>query len=139
DLIMDYVSPASIRLLGWQPSEMEGKGSDEFVHPQDMPHVAAAYEAVAKHGTALSPAIVRMKKKTGGYAWMEMNARLISGGTNADGRVALAMRPGRQRGDPNEAFEPGRAPATYRLRPDIVEAYGATVITGVDLYITEAG
>lgn len=34
--VMTYVSPAVMRVLGWDPGELEGKSPEPFIHPEDL-------------------------------------------------------------------------------------------------------
>jgi len=76
DLVMNYVSPSCHRILGWTPEEMCGKGPDAFVLPEDLPVVAAAHERLLVHGVDESPTTIRMRRKDGTFAWMDINARI---------------------------------------------------------------
>lgn len=92
-LKMIYASPSCERLLGWRPDEMVGKGPDAFVHCADLPIVAAAHAALVDSGVDQSPTLVRMRMKRGGYAWMEVNARMIRDSSdNAVRGIVLVMR-----------------------------------------------
>jgi PAS domain S-box-containing protein len=93
DLIMHYVSPSCRQLLNWTPTEMCGKGPDAFVHPEDLPIVAAAHAGLLKNGVDDSPTTIRMRKKDGTFAWMEIYARLVrSPATGEPTDIVLSMR-----------------------------------------------
>jgi len=92
-LVMSYTSPSCEQLLGWRLEEMVGKGPDVFVHPEDLPAVAMAHEALMRDGYDRSPTVVRMRTKPGGYKWMEINARVVSKPADKQGyHVVLVMR-----------------------------------------------
>ncbi len=93
DLVMHYASPSCERILGWKPEEMIGKGPQVFVHPQDLPIVAAAHQRLLEHGVDPSPTSVRMRNKQGGYTWMQVNASLgPRNETNTASDIVLIMR-----------------------------------------------
>lgn len=93
DLIMYYASPSCQHILGWTPEEMCGKGPDAFVLPEDLPLVAAAQELLMRRGVDEKPTVVRMRKKDGFYAWMEINARIMKDKMGGEpGGVVLTMR-----------------------------------------------
>jgi diguanylate cyclase (GGDEF)-like protein/PAS domain S-box-containing protein len=71
DRVLRYVSPASLEVLGWKPEEMTGKNFDDFILPEDIPILAAAFAGQSANAT------VRMRKKDGSAAWMENHARLV--------------------------------------------------------------
>jgi diguanylate cyclase (GGDEF)-like protein/PAS domain S-box-containing protein len=104
DLRMSYASPSCEQILGWLPEEMCGKGPEVFVFEEDLPIVFAAQQRLMIHGVDDAPTTVRMRKKDGGFAWMEIYARLVrgeaSGGIEAEGEgerseikgIVLTMR-----------------------------------------------
>ena len=59
DGVLHYVSPASVEILGWKPEEMAGKILDDFILPEDVPLLAAAFATQGQSAT------VRMRKKDG--------------------------------------------------------------------------
>ena len=93
DLIMHYASPSCERILGWTPEEMCGRGPETFVLPEDLPIVSAAHELLMSRGVDEKPTVIRMRKKDGSHAWMEVNARIMK--DKASGEVSgivLTMR-----------------------------------------------
>ncbi len=78
DLLLGYVSPSSERILGWKPEEMIGKGPAAFVHPDDLPIIAAASIQLRSVGPGYDPVRYRMLKKDGQTVWVEVSARLAS-------------------------------------------------------------
>ncbi len=77
DLALHYASPSTFRVLGWKPEEMIGKVAKDFILAEDMPVFAAAIVRIFSPGVQTETATVRMRKKDGSTAWMEMNARLV--------------------------------------------------------------
>lgn len=68
-----YVSPSSFRILGWKPEEMTGKRPDDFILPNDLPVLSKSLVS----GLDESLATVRMRKKDGTIAWVEIKHRVI--------------------------------------------------------------
>jgi len=93
DLVMHYVSPSCQHVLGWMQEEMCDRGPDAFVLPEDLPIVAAAHQRLLIEGVDKTPSTIRMRKKDGTQAWMEVNACLsrdkLTGELNG---IVLAMR-----------------------------------------------
>ncbi len=87
DNCLEYVSPSSARLLGWQPAELIGTGPDYLVHADDMPAMMAASMANRPCGSSPEPLTVRLRHKSGGYRWLEMYARPVDGSDGLDGTV----------------------------------------------------
>ncbi|HXS03034.1 MAG TPA: PAS domain S-box protein [Rhodanobacter sp.] len=93
DLVMRYASPSCEQLLGWKPEEMVGRGPDAFVLPDDLPIVAAAHERLVREGMDPFPTVVRMRKKDGTLASMEINARMAKDRASGDPiGIVLTMR-----------------------------------------------
>ena len=66
-----YVSPASQRLLGWDPSELVGHLEEEFVHPDDIPsfHASRASGSIRDGGVA---ATYRLRRADGSFCWSRL-------------------------------------------------------------------
>jgi diguanylate cyclase (GGDEF)-like protein/PAS domain S-box-containing protein len=72
-MILNYVSPSSFHVLGWKPEEMIGKRLDAFITSED----ASALPETDCSGLDSPPATVRMRKKDGLIAWMEITRRPV--------------------------------------------------------------
>ena len=68
DMILNYVSPSSFHVLGWKPEEMIGKRPDAFVSSEDGSALLETYSP----GLDNPSVTVRMRKKDGLIAWMEI-------------------------------------------------------------------
>jgi diguanylate cyclase (GGDEF)-like protein/PAS domain S-box-containing protein len=68
DQTFHYVSPSSARILGWSPEEMTGKLAHEFLFPREAPLFAKSLQSPSSE----SPITVRMRKKDGSLAWVEI-------------------------------------------------------------------
>lgn len=112
DLVMHYASPSCERVLGWKPEEMVGKGPNAFVFHEDLPTVAAAHERLMREGVDPVPTKVRMRRKDGSYAWMEINARKAQSDGGASG-IVLVMRDISRR-KPDEAEHEGGLPISSK-------------------------
>ncbi len=66
DTVLHYVSPSSFRILGWKPEEMIGKRPDDFIFNEDKSFLPASLIA------GLDGSAVRMRKKDGTTAWIEI-------------------------------------------------------------------
>jgi PAS domain S-box-containing protein len=66
-----YNSPAAERISGFSTAELVGADTFQFIHPDDKPEVAKAFERVlAAPGEAVTVQY-RYRKKAGGWTWME--------------------------------------------------------------------
>lgn len=141
DLVMHYASPSCERILGWKPEEMVGKGPDAFVFPEDLPTVAAAHERLVRDGIDPVPTQIRMRKKDGSYAWMEVNARLVQGGTARDmSGIVLVMRDVSRRKLDEAEHEGNRPIFLMTPLPMLIAALaGFTIIDVNDAFIAATG
>lgn len=80
-----YVSPASRRLLGWYPAELEGESEDDYVHPDDLYALRSAREELAEAEFVTDR--YRLRCRDGTYRWIEDSSRHVE----ADGmRVVVS-------------------------------------------------
>jgi diguanylate cyclase (GGDEF)-like protein/PAS domain S-box-containing protein len=87
DTVLSYVSPSSAQVLGWLPAEMIGKRCDAFFAPEDTS--IAAVPAMAA-GSAVT---VRMRRKNGGLAWVEIRSRVVVDSSTGEPReIILVIR-----------------------------------------------
>jgi PAS domain S-box-containing protein len=68
------VSPSVQRLLGYEPQEMIGRSSYDFVHPDDLSAARQNHDVLLSDGAP--SCVLRMRRKSGGYLTMELTPRL---------------------------------------------------------------
>ncbi|MCB9761076.1 MAG: response regulator [Alphaproteobacteria bacterium] len=70
-----YVSPASRRLLGYDPQELVGRSAYDLIHPDDFDALAANYDAILDSPDMFTLRY-RMQRRDGTWAWFDttMNA-----------------------------------------------------------------
>ncbi|HTW95962.1 MAG TPA: EAL domain-containing protein [Tepidisphaeraceae bacterium] len=78
-----YVSPASHHTLGYSPDEMIGQQFLEYVHPDDLPAVAAGSQQLLVNGSNATFEY-RFRRKDGQFIWLESTCRAV---TAEDGAV----------------------------------------------------
>jgi PAS domain S-box-containing protein len=66
-----YESPSAGRILGYEPGFLTGKSPLDFVHPEDLPAVAAALQRVAAKTNAGVPTEYRFRRGDGRYTYVE--------------------------------------------------------------------
>ncbi|MCL2659710.1 MAG: diguanylate cyclase [Acidobacteriaceae bacterium] len=77
DWIIHYISPSCLRVLGWKPPEMKGKSIADFILEEDLLIAEARHHGHVDAGVEEDIACIRMRKKCGAYAWMEIHARVL--------------------------------------------------------------
>ncbi len=70
-----YLSPAVLRILGWQPGEMMGKAYTDLAHPDDRALIEDLLTR-CREGAPDRVVEYRCSKADGLYAWLEVNLRL---------------------------------------------------------------
>jgi diguanylate cyclase (GGDEF)-like protein/PAS domain S-box-containing protein len=73
DMSLLYVSPSSVRILGWKPEEMTGQRPDDFVVSSDVSLLSKDLVL----GLDEPFVTVRMRKKNGTVAWVEIKRRMV--------------------------------------------------------------
>lgn len=82
-----YKSPSTERHLGYRPEDLVGRNLFEFVHPDDIPGVRAAFDESRKNDTASAPIEHRLRHVDGLWRTFESVGRFQSDG--AGGRVGI--------------------------------------------------
>jgi diguanylate cyclase (GGDEF)-like protein/PAS domain S-box-containing protein len=80
DMVLQYVSPSSSRVLGWTPREMIGKKPADFVSLEE----ASSLPGSSSCPFHRSPITVRMRRKDGTLAWIEIQYHALSNSVNGD-------------------------------------------------------
>ncbi|MEK6477838.1 PAS domain S-box protein [Catalinimonas sp. 4WD22] len=73
DSTVTFVTPSSKEMLGYQPEELVGQSFADFVYPEDHSEVANHVQE-ALEGKHIR-FVIRLKKKSGEYIWVEASAR----------------------------------------------------------------
>ena len=77
DYAIKYVSPSCLRILGWTQEEMMRAPPLSLMLPEDAPAIDEAVARTVASGTPLGFVTVRMRRKDGSAAWMEVTSRQI--------------------------------------------------------------
>ncbi len=119
---VSYVSPSVEKILGYRPTEIEGKELREFIHPEDPGLVQAS---ARKCGGSEGPdgIMVRFRKKDGTWACIEFFVSpMVKGGT-----ITGIQTTGR------DVTERKRAADEQKIRDDLLNAILESMIAGVVL------
>jgi diguanylate cyclase (GGDEF)-like protein/PAS domain S-box-containing protein len=88
--ILDYISPASTNLLGYEPETLRGHSLFMLIHPDDVQAVCLAIMIVLRNRT-LDTITIRLKNREGNYLWLETSLRGLSGQTPQDPGHIIAI------------------------------------------------
>ena len=100
-----YVSPASCRILGYDPEELVGKAAMDFIHPDDQPKIKAGSKVKPRRDSVYTLSY-RARKKDGQYLWLETSARpILDGQTDAVIEIQAASRDITERKRAEEAIQ----------------------------------
>lgn len=69
-----YVSPASLRVLGWPPEALMGRSALDFMHPDDIEGARAVLHAIAAPGSELL-ASHRFRRPDDSWLWLDVRSR----------------------------------------------------------------
>lgn len=72
-----YISPSVQHMLGWSAEEF-GQARWDLVHPDDLANVRRVFSSVLESGEGAT-ALLRLRRKDGRYAWIEMKYRRVHG------------------------------------------------------------
>jgi diguanylate cyclase (GGDEF)-like protein/PAS domain S-box-containing protein len=75
DAVIRFMSPAGPTLFGWNPEDTLGRSAFEFVHPDDVPQLQAAFDAVLADPTEHRLVEFRMYTPDGLWRWAEVRIR----------------------------------------------------------------
>jgi PAS domain S-box-containing protein len=75
--VNQYVSPASLAVLGYQPEELVGAARAELTHPDSVPIVRAALARMLADPTRSEVMTVQARHKDGHWVWLQSSARLV--------------------------------------------------------------
>lgn len=71
-----YVSPASLRVLGYEPEELIGKSKSELIHPDDHAAMPLA-DALSGEQPNLQLGEYRLRRKDDRYIWAQTSALIV--------------------------------------------------------------
>ncbi|VTR93797.1 multi-sensor hybrid histidine kinase : PAS/PAC sensor hybrid histidine kinase OS=Desulfococcus oleovorans (strain DSM 6200 / Hxd3) GN=Dole_1520 PE=4 SV=1: PAS_3: PAS_3: PAS_4: PAS_8: PAS_4: PAS_3: HisKA: HATPase_c: Response_reg [Gemmata massiliana] len=74
DGVMEYASPSSARLLGYDPAELTGADGFEYVHPDDRDWVRSAFASLLAEPESTFTETYRVQHKSGAWRWLEARA-----------------------------------------------------------------
>lgn len=72
-----YVSAACKRMLGYEPEELIGKPVFHLIHPDDLEMLHDNQEAMIRNQVASMISSYRVRKKEGGYLWVETSSQAV--------------------------------------------------------------
>jgi len=75
DGIYRYVSPACLRLFGWDAAELEGHHQEDFVHPDDVVSLHAEKDGLDAGKASITT--YRFLCRDGSYRWSEATSRRV--------------------------------------------------------------
>jgi PAS domain S-box-containing protein len=88
DGTMTYMTPSSLRMLGYPPDELVGRSAFEFIHPDDQPLVQAEIERVFATPGLIGHVEYRFRHRDGGWRYLEAFGQTLSPDSAGEGLVA---------------------------------------------------
>jgi diguanylate cyclase (GGDEF)-like protein/PAS domain S-box-containing protein len=145
--IIRYQSPALERILGYFPAELLGKNAFDYVHPDDLGRVKAAYAKSLEDPSVRPTAEYRFRHRDGSWLWLEsvvgtnltgepgvnsyvVNSREITGRKEAEERLREAEKKYRTLVERIPAItymqEIGRHSESVYVSPQVIDVVGYT-------------
>jgi diguanylate cyclase (GGDEF)-like protein/PAS domain S-box-containing protein len=91
DMVVRYVSPSALRVLGWKPEEMLGMGPDALVLDEGHPLLTAGLALNLATGEPGIPLALHVRKKDGSLAWIESIARVVRDPATGEPRETIVI------------------------------------------------
>lgn len=91
DGLVQWVSPALTRTLGWAPHEWVGHAPAEFAHPDDQPGMVYVERVVDERNFDVSR--VRLRDLHGTHVWVEMHSGPFVEGSGAVNGAIVSFHP----------------------------------------------
>ncbi|MCK1543834.1 diguanylate cyclase [Bradyrhizobium sp. 179] len=86
-----YVSPSSVRLVGWRANQLIGTPALAGVNPEDRPQVQAIVDAMKRGEKEEARLVYRNSHRENGEVWLESTMRVTrKDNGNLDGVVAIS-------------------------------------------------
>lgn len=86
-----YVSPSSVRLVGWRANQLIGTPALAGVNPEDRPQVQAIVDAMKRGEKEEARLVYRNSHRENGEVWLESTMRVTrKANGNIDGVVAIS-------------------------------------------------
>ncbi|CCD93589.1 putative Sensor protein [Bradyrhizobium sp. ORS 375] len=93
DLVRRYVSPTSLRILGYEASELIGRVPEGRVHPDDAEHVAQVYQSLLAGNLEHGSIVHRVRHRDGRWLWVETSLQALrDSATGAVNGILGALR-----------------------------------------------
>lgn len=77
DGTFQYLSPSSVRILGYRPDELVGQTPYGYYHPDDLKEIGASH-ATVRETDREGVARYRFRRKDGQYVWLETTSRKMT-------------------------------------------------------------
>ena len=77
DGVYRYISPASLKVLGYRPEELVGTLRQDLLHPDDWMTVATGMSRMVADWNRTEVMTFRVRHKDGHWLWMQSNAKLV--------------------------------------------------------------
>lgn len=68
-----YLSPASSRVVGFSPEELEQRGFFNRVHPDDQDHATLTFGEILSNPGVLYETLLRIRHKDGEWRWLQVS------------------------------------------------------------------
>ncbi|WP_309644139.1 ATP-binding protein [Phenylobacterium sp.] len=74
---LQYVSPASLAVVGYRPDELLGQQRSTFIHPESLAVMETAYRQMLGDPDRPVEVITRVRCKDGRWVWLHTSAKMV--------------------------------------------------------------
>ncbi len=125
-----HVSPAVLRVLGWEASDVAQRYLLNLLHPEDVQQVTAAFASATPAAPEVD-VLARVRTRNHGWRWLDVSAT-VSFGDGGPGSIELIARDVSARHDTEEALRS----TAQRLATLVGAATGGIVMEDAEERIT---
>jgi diguanylate cyclase (GGDEF)-like protein/PAS domain S-box-containing protein len=88
---VSWISPSVVRVLGWSAEEVVGRSGFDLLHPDDGPALSRMLAQLGVIG-ASTVRVIRVRRRDGGYMWMEASSQHVPANANAQESLVSRLR-----------------------------------------------
>lgn len=89
DLVIQFISPAVTRVLGWSAEELTGDPLTDIIHPDDRTAFSLKPDGENPVAHRHATFTCRVRDKAGTWAWIEASVGILPNAAEHDGAIAL--------------------------------------------------